>query len=440
MEGILIYFGALGAFAIGVLWRPPIALAAFLSLFALKQWGVAKIGMIASNHLITNYLIAAIVILALGRAALSGRLRSPVVGDLTLWVLLLYGYAALSTLWSPAPDRALDELQSNLPYVLIGVLAMPMLLRTTQSVEEGLWALIAVGAPLMAAFVFLVTWDYRAIVSEVVSGETIRLPLSLAQFAGYVFVAAALLSRGTLFKYIVLAGCAALAVAIAVRTGSRGQFLTMVACAGMLLPASQGRHGSFRTVFALATVAILAIGAFSIYADTTQDVASTDQRWSSEDFAEDYEGRLETSTRLLGIWASDPFSVIFGMGSSASFSSYISSGYSHILFVDVLSELGLIGFTLLCILLWRCASVTYAALKSVTPTRTQMRRNAVVATMIAIFLMEFLLSLKQGTLLRNSYLFAFPILLQGILAMEVLIKQYAKARAEAGEFVSPIRA
>ncbi len=437
MDGQIVYFGCVAALAIGVLWRPSIALTAMMLIFALKQWGTAKVASVAGDALFTNLVIGAIVGLALVRSFFEkGRLKSPIVGDLTLWTFLLYGYAVITFMWTSAPERALDELKTNLPYVMIALGVMPMIIRSMDNVKTGLTALIVLGTPLMAAFVFLVTWEYRAIASEVDAGETVRFPLSLAQFAASVFVAGVMLLSGKAWKYVLLAGIAALAFTMAIRTGSRGQFIAMVIAAGLFLPISRGQRSSLKVIGALAICAGIGLAAFNLYGDSVGGETG-DTRWSSTEMSEDYEGRIERSMRLLDFWASDPWYIVFGIGTSGSSASNMGGSYAHILAVDVLSEYGLIGFTLLLVLLWRCAAVIFEALRSVSRDPGQMGRNPAIAAMIAIFAMDLLLAFKQGTLLRNSYLFMFPVMIQGILAHERLAR-FAQVDRSAIPPLSPL--
>jgi hypothetical protein len=430
MIGLAVYGASVAALVLGVLWRPAIALAALLLLFALKQWGMAKVDALTNDWLFTNYLIGAIVLLAMARAMFLGRLRSPFVGDLPILACILYGYAGLAVMWSPVPEKALDELQTNLPYMILGIVALPMILRRFDDVATGLRGFLVIAIPLMAAFVFFATWGYRSIEIDAAPGENVRLPLSLAAFAGFALVVSSMFLQGRLWRYAIVLVSAALAFTIAIRTGSRGQFVAMIAAAGLFYPVSRGYRGSMKMIAAFGVCAVLAFAAFSFYSDSVSEISTSDKRWQSEEIVEDYEGRLDHSARLLDAWISDPWYVLFGLGTSASFSSQLGGGYAHILAVDVLSELGMIGFSLLVVLLWRCAAVCLSALKTVSRDPKMITRNAVIATLTALFFMELMLAFKQGTLLRNSFLFIFPVILQGVLVSERVEQWRARRRKE----------
>jgi hypothetical protein len=313
-----------------------------------------------------------------------------------------------------------------------------MLVRSWEDVEIGLRVLIPVGAILLTSLVFFATWGYRSIESEVSVGETVRYPLSLAQFAGYVFITALMMLRGSPLHYVLSALCAAIAIVVALKTGSRGQLLAMLGCALVFLPASFGVRG-FRWQFVSLVIAgFVALSIGSLAGDLFNADDPMVGRWQETEISEDYGGRLDRSLHLLGLWYSDPLTLVFGLGSSASFSLGIAGNYVHIVPIEILAELGIVGFSIFAYLAFYCVRVGLAAFRSITPGIENLRRNQVIAALLAIGLMEFLLSLKQGTLLRNYYLFFCPILLQAIMLGERFA--HAPFRKREDDISIPVRA
>ena len=105
MSGIAalsVYAGVLALLAIGVIVRPPTALAAVCCIFGLKQWGQATNGWLAANPPATNLAIGVLVLCAIVTAMLRGRCIFCRIPKITWLIaaLLLYSLATLA--WTPA--------------------------------------------------------------------------------------------------------------------------------------------------------------------------------------------------------------------------------------------------------------------------------------------------------------------------------------------------
>jgi hypothetical protein len=417
MIGLAIYLGVVALLLIGSIRRPAFALGAFLCMFGLEQWGTAKIGFIASHGSFTNYLALVIVMIAFGvRLFRRGSLRL-INGPTHVVVILLYVYAAATLLWTPAYDAAMEEWNRQAPYLLFSIILLPLLIQNTDDAMEGLLGTVIAGAILIAALAFLVDWGYRQIESDVAAGDTVRLPLAIAHLGAVVFVIAVLFFRWRGASALVALGLIAISLILVIKTGSRGQLISMVVSSMLFLPISRGWSLSRGTLVGLAAAALAMAAIWTFLPDLTNLASTQESRFDTARAVEDYEGRIARADRLLDVYlSSGVLGLLFGLGNSASFAPQVAGFYTHIVPVEILCELGAVGFLLFMGALGFTmrAVIRLASVMSSSQISSEMRRA--VACLSALALIELLLSLKQGSLVRDVHLFLFPILIEGLLA------------------------
>ena len=417
MVGLAIYLGVVAVLLAGSIRRPAFALGAFLCMFALEQWGAAKISFIASHGSFTNYLALIIVMFALGvRLFRRGGLRL-INGPTHVVVILLYMYAAATLLWTPAYHAAMEEWNAQAPYLLFSVILLPLLIQDADDAMEGLLGTLVAGAILAAALAFLVDWGYRQIESDVAAGETIRLPLAIAHLGAIMFVIAVLFFRWRGAAALVALGLVAISVILVVKTGSRGQLISMVVSAMLFLPISRGWSLSRGTLVGLAAAALAVVAIWTVLPDLSNLLSTQEGRFDTERAVVDYEERLAAASKLLDVYSSSGvLELLFGLGSSASFAPQIVGFYTHIVPLEILCELGVVGFSLFVAALGLTvrALIRLASIMSSPQINSETRRA--VACLSALALIELLLSFKQGSLVRDVNLFLFPILIEGLLA------------------------
>jgi hypothetical protein len=417
MIGLGIYLGVFAVLLAGSIRRPAFALGAFLCMFGLEQWGTAKIGFVASHGSFTNYLALVIVSIAFGiKLFRRGGLRL-INGPTHVIVILLYIYAAATLLWTPAYGAAMVELNRQAPYLLFSIILLPLLVQNTDDAMEGLLATVIAGAILAAALAFLVDWGYRSIESEVAAGETIRLPLAIAHLGAIVFVIAVLFFRWRGAAALVALGLVAISIILVIKTGSRGQLISMIVSAMLFLPISRGWSLTRGTLVGMAAAALAMAAIWWFLPDLSNLLSTQEGRFDAERAVADYEGRVAAANRLLDVYlSSGVLGLLFGLGNSASFAPQVLGFYTHIVPVEILCELGAVGFLLFVGALGFTvrALVRLASIMSSPQISSETRRA--VACMSALALIELLLSLKQGSLVRDVNLFLFPILIEGLLA------------------------
>lgn len=418
MFGVLIYCSVIATLSVGSLKRPAFSLGAILCMFGLEQWGETKISFIATHSSFSNYLSFAIVAIGITLQLYRGRHPRLCNGPIHLCIALLFMYSFTSLFWTPIPTFAILEWRTQFPYVLLVLVVLPMLIHDESDARDGLMGTLITGGILAFCLTFFVEWGYRSIVSDVSAAGVVRLPLAMAQMGAYVFILAIMLrGRGVLNALISLC-LIAISLTLVVKTGSRGQLIAMLASGLAFAPMARGQVLSrgYVAIFLIGIMAALAVWWMLPGLSGSLSMGESD-RFSTERAVGDYEGRLVAAGMLLDHYlASGIGGMIFGLGSSASFSPQIVGFYVHIVPIEILCELGIVGAVLLLAILL----LTIRAVARYTAVLARgggnPNANRAVAALSALFVCELLLSLKEGSLLRDTNLFLFPILIEGVLS------------------------
>lgn len=222
-------------------------------------------------------------------------------------------------------------------------------------------------------------------------------------------VAAMAPTAGVAARRIVLnAGAFVAGAGLAVLSGSRGQVLFAIAVIAAMLPIR------FRIAtakgFALVALGavVVAAGMFLVFSQFVD--RRNEDRWNAESLTTGGSGRFVNVSELLGEWASSPGHWVQGLGLSA-FASLDTTNrvkYSHVLLADAIGEAGLVGATLLAIML---VTGFRSARRLIAETDGDPRARSFAITLAALALYHLLLANKQGGMLGNPMLFAFSIML-----------------------------
>ncbi|MEZ5931567.1 MAG: O-antigen ligase family protein [Alphaproteobacteria bacterium] len=416
MLGIGVYLGIVGTLLAWCFARPSVVLSMVFLLFALDQWGSALAGGIIPSGAFTNYLAAGMTALGVILLFIFGRPQRFLGGTAFWLVLAIYVYAFVSTFWVPVPDKAAVQWLANSPYLVVFLVAAPLLVQEIDDLEEPLRALLLLGTPFIFCLNFLLEWGYRGFI---VNGEVVRLPLALAQFGGYIMIVGALF--GPKHSYWILLRLAAvlLGALLIIKTGARGQFISAFVCCAVMFGIGRSNFSPIRLLLiSVAGVIFLGIAYFGAISYMKSDPAlkATAGRWSIDRLFEDYGERSIRVVRIeamLAAWQDSPGTMLIGLGNSAAYDPDITGCtspigcYPHNLVVEVLTEEGLVGLGLF-VALFLYVGVT--AIRAISdPTLNDEHKNA-LKVMFAFMVFELILSLKQSSLLGNWGLFLFAIL------------------------------
>lgn len=404
MLGLITYLLMLLAMIVGVWFRPPVAMAAVLCLYGLKQWGQSSTSFLSDHRQVTNYAVFFIVVLGLIRAASKTACllcRIPA----TAWIILaLLLYALLSLLWCPDPPMSLEQWGTAWPYIITIAILAPFLFTDLDDAGVAFtWTLLIGGAICILVLVFG-KWGDRGLLLYGDLYESETNPLALASLAGTIFLIAALSLRrpNGIIKRLFALFCIPISLAVIVKSGSRGQLIGGAAAVMVALPITL-RIRDVRSVAGLILAASLILG-LGIQGASLVEINA--DRWNGNLAQKDVTGRIEGAQRLIQAANSDVLTSVFGLGNSSSFQ--VIGYYPHITGLEVLAEEGLVGAAMyLAIILLPIRSTIRI---SGQPDSTDAKRSA-LAMLAGLFTFELILSWKQGTLLSSVYVFLYAIVL-----------------------------
>ncbi|MGI9508879.1 MAG: O-antigen ligase family protein [Geminicoccaceae bacterium] len=417
MMGIGVYAVIVMTLAAWCLARPSVILSMIFLLFALDQWGFALASGYLPGAAFTNYLAAGMTAMAIAILFMFGKPHRFLGGPAFWLVIALFSYALLSTYWVTVPDKAMGIWAVNFQYLVVFILGAPLLIQEVDDLEVPMRALLLLGTPFIFCLTFMLDWGYRGFY---VNGELVRLPLALAQFGGYMMIVGALFGPKHSFWVVLRIAAVVLGALLIVKTGARGQFISAVLCGAVLFGLGRSSFSPIKlviaTVFASVFVVIAYIGAIN-YMKSDPNLQATAGRWAFDRLTEDYGGRSIRVLRIeamLDAWKESPGTMLVGLGNSASYDPNITECtspvgcYPHNLWIEILTEEGLIGFSLyLALVLY----VGIFAVRAISDPSVDPDRKGALKVLFAFMIFELILSLKQGSLLGNWRFFLFAILL-----------------------------
>lgn len=340
-----------------------------------------------------NFLIAGIATFAAAAAFLRGDLRGSRSPKQVWWYALLIFYCISSVLWSVSPSDTREQLLINLPYVFAFGFLAPICIYNERQLTICLKVLIYFGALIMIGVLASKTGQ-RGILLEFAHGRDIEAnPLAAASLASYVAFACLFSVLGK--KLVTLESTLKLAIvilslAVVIKSGSRGQLIAFAAISILLFP-----------IFAKATarrsilLAGLAAISLTVVAIVMVDQLGWSHRWKLDSLVADQNSRWHMCEIMLQRYYDGGFFAwILGLGSSASF-KYLQS-YPHNMLVETLVEEGILGCSLLIAILY---SFSQTGIRLITSTALPRDVRVDIATVLAIFSFNLLLSFKEGSLL-----------------------------------------
>lgn len=398
---------------------PAYAFALYLVLYPMEQLLQSQMPFFIRFDWLTNFVppVLAIVSLAIG----TGRSRRLLVLDrLSLLSYGLYAFAALSVVWSQSMEATLVLLKFRLPYIVAGLLIMPLTINTPSDARKAFKAFVILAIAVALALSF-VPFKGRGVLIANAQSEAMGNPLAIGTFGamlavvamGYVFA-----SRTTLLVRALMIGCALLGAYVTLRSGSRGQFFTVLI--GIAAVAWTVLSGVSRRNFLLAfmpavvvAMALLAVKDAYLSATFVEGKRSFD-RWTMEYMAEEFQGtRVSMSYELFKAYLEgagrNPAVLLFGLGGSYS---YILMGiYCHVVPLEVLCEYGIFAFGVLAAIYFCGFQNSRTILRSKTMSPEAKWPAAVLMALAAV---NFVLMFKQGNLLGHSDFFGYLLILDRI--------------------------
>lgn len=394
---------------------PGFALALVASMFTVKQllqsslpWlATSSVGAVAVNATVLAAALAALTV----RFTRGRRVRHDGINLAWLCTVLLYAWSVLTCAWTPS-EGAWDVIVAGLPYFVLLMLVAPRLVTDWAEVADFHRGLLLIGIP--TALLILIspefTTKYGRLGLEIGSVRT--NPLALGQFGGLMLIAAALYRRPGAVALVLRLLAMLLGAALAIRSGSRGQFLYAVIVAIALFPLAAPVR-NVRVFFLTAVgVGIIAFASVQLVELLLENPLES-KRFSFEEMLfgrSSAAGRFANVMVLYEAWLSEPLAPLLGLGYDA-FQYYAGTAgepYSHVIFADALFELGLPGAVLMTVFV---ASATRSGFRLIRETTESPERRLVGAMLVAWFAYEVLLANKQGSLWGTPAMFPAGIVL-----------------------------
>ncbi|MCA9184209.1 MAG: O-antigen ligase family protein, partial [Planctomycetales bacterium] len=399
----------IAALGLGSIMRPAWALSAGICVYAFEQWAQVNTTFFAQNSTYLNLFSGTIVLAAvLSSFIIHGRNPLRDLPPLVWMLSILYIFTGLTCIWSIDSNISWFFYKMYLPYNLSYVFLMPLILTRTKDAQQALLRLLIVGS-IVSILVLSQTQIHEWGRTIKVGGggvqsqwgqEVHRLnPLAVASMGGHVLIAALMLNfKGVArFWQIVRWGVAFVCLAVILRSGSRGQLFAIVVSVVVFIWISRSGSKTNLRMLLMGTVGLLLFFAvaslsFGYFADAG--------RWNLDLIGKDYsETRVEMSKKVLMYWvSSSPVHWLLGLGSSASFDHRVAGFYPHVVPVEILGELGVVGFVLFVsinVMAWRSLYRMFVL------TGDSPEERGVVACMAALLLFELLLLFKQGSFLDH---------------------------------------
>lgn len=384
-------------------------LVAIICMFAYEQWGSLYLPFIATNGTLVNLAVLSLAAIAWLRLPAGTTFEFIHYPTRTILMCFLF-YVLVTTLWSPPDADATQRYFDQIHYLITALVIAPLLVRSSKDFTRILDAVTWLGGSLVILFAYVPKFEGRSMLTEYNLEETLNLPLALGTFAGTVLIITFLRMRAQILPLcwgLLVAGSALLLIT---KTGSRGQMFFALGTILLCLPL-RWKGFSINRFMLVVLVFCIAAGAVFVVVNT-ENTLSHRMQVGSDSLGT--MARVEMITIVLQAWADKPWALLFGLGSSASYSASLVGGYPHVVPLEILGETGLIGFCLFGL------AVLTLFLRAFTGSFRRNLTDAAVrdfAALFACWVFALLLSCKQSSLIFSSDLFMYAVLAEKCLRL-----------------------
>lgn len=353
--GDIFTYGWLLVVFLGAFWlgrrRPGVIAGLGLSVYVLGQFGATGSAFLAVNSVVTKGAVALLVVffivkdvfvkqrLPLNKSNLSGY----------AFFVFLYIYSAFSVVWSLDPQKSLEVLLANLPYVISLTLSVPLLIRRVDDLEDLQKSFVFISGVTLCFLLLFREWGMRGVLLPVPKGDGDNwmsfetTPLDIGTAAGLVLILLFYIGRtgqgGFTRSASFILGL--FMFALMLRAGVRGQIIASFFSIFVYLVALRPSFGKVMPwlVVAAAGLAIIPFALIFLFGDQV-DMLS---RFSADELARGTDDRVYMQSMLYDKYINSDLSVfVFGLGGSASYA--IFDIYPHNIFIEILCELGVFVF------------------------------------------------------------------------------------------------
>ena len=384
------------------------ALAPFVHVFAIEQLFSAHSRFFFDRPSFINIALASIIVVAFIYSLKRHRsIRRLFTREFIAYIALLF-YILVTGLWSYS-DQVINQLIIAAPYIIASVLLVFTILNT-EDLDGFIKGLVLFGSVTVLALVLTPAFGVGGVrvpwIKDIYGNNYLLNYLQLGYSSGLLLICVAVqqLRENKWVDFLLRSVLAILALYVMVRSGARGQTILSIGCAigAYWVSSRRGPAG-------LALLVLLSAATVTMFVELLGDMWGSSNRWDFEKISEDGKGRLEIAYVGLEMWANSVVSMVFGIGHFAI--GHVTGSYPHIVPLEVLAEEGLIGISIYLFIL---TSIFKKSIKLVAKHATTHAERTNRITIVAIMLLAFFLSLKQGTVLGNWPFFMFGLLVSGL--------------------------
>ncbi len=398
----------IAAVAVVGLRRPGVLIGFTFCIFGLQQALRAHSDWLAAHYMLINYCDGGLNLLGIAAAFARQRLTLRSMPRVAWFVYGLLLYALLSWFWSVSRQDTLERYALAAPSLTAIAILMPLVICKARDLQDAVYTVLILGCPVLLSMLGA-NWTGRSLEFDTwaAAGQAAGNPLAVASVAGYIAIAATLMNyRGLARIWQPLRwAIVILAILIIFKSASRGQLFACLLAVIALLPVSRRLSKASGLVGTAVGLFLLSLVASVLFAHVA---ALQGGRWDWTTMFQTYEGgRVDTSLTVLKAWVhAGPLRWLIGLGSSGSFA--VIGFYPHMVPAEVLAELGLVGAGLYGAVLY----LTIRSLRRMWPRFADFpEARGILAVWGAIFVFEFILGCKQGSMIGQPFFFAAVILI-----------------------------
>lgn len=388
------------------LYRPWWTLVLVLSYVAYEQFLMSYFTILARQSYIVNVWVGLISLSSVLCSLLFG--RRPFQGFFnlnTVLVYALYVVAIFGVSYSMMPAAGMYFVRQGIPTAGLMLVLLPLAVCSIDHIRKASVPIMFVGSMLVLMVLLsprTQIYGSRLFIefSRTMGGSDNRgNPLALAELGGLMILFGALMEPSSRVALINLLRTFAiiLGVSIAFLVGSRGQLVFAILLAVILYPLAHTVR-DIRQFFVRAGAVGIFFVVMAVSAKVFLSTSRSTARFTTEDIAVGFQGRVYFASAMLSEYASNPAKYLQGLG-TGSFNAIVRHEgdgylYPHNLIIEVLTHHGLIGLALLAgifsITAYHLSKLWRLALRGLAD-------RSVVAILIAITGYLTLLSMKQGS-------------------------------------------
>ena len=334
--------------------QPRWSLALLLLMYPLEQAVQGSVPLFIENPSWINYIVGIVVAVSTVLGWLQGKINTTSYFNLVSIAFISgYVYSFISYLWTPSQVKSWTMISEGSPYFVMYIIIAPLLIGDIKDWNRVLLITMVFG--LASSIAILLSPSFTLTGGRLGFNFTSKIrssPLAIGELGGFLILTSSLLMFEQRRYWIIMVQILSLVcgIILSVFSGSRGQFFFSVFLVIIFFPLSRpikNLSQFFLTTFgSIALLLIIIIIGYLLLVDV--DITN---RWLSGQKTEEAIGvRIENFVDLLNGFMRRPSSWLLGQGINA-FTSISNSQepYSHIMFLDVLVEMGLLAFTILIV-------------------------------------------------------------------------------------------